>query len=107
MKINRRNRRDARRLFRACLSGGQLDEGRARKVATRVARASRRGSLAVLSHFRRLVGLDRSAHHALVESATALAPEFEASVRASVTRLYGPGFSTSFEVSPALIAGLR
>jgi F-type H+-transporting ATPase subunit delta len=107
MRTSRRNRRDARRLFRACLKDGLLDESRARQVASRVARASRRGSLAVLSHFRRLVSLDRTAHHAVVQSATALSPELEASVKASVARLYGTGMDTSFELIPALIGGMR
>jgi F-type H+-transporting ATPase subunit delta len=107
MKINRRQRRDARRLFRACLAAGRLDESRVRRVVARVVGSPRRGSLAVLSHFRRLVGLDRAAHQAVVQSATALAPDFAASIEANVAREYGPGVSTSFEVSPALIAGLR
>jgi len=107
MKTNRRDRRDARRLFRACLAGGLLDEDRARLVATRLAEAHRRGSLAILSHFRRLVSLDRTAHHALVQSAMALPADIEAGVRSSVESVYGPGVSTSFEVYPALIAGMR
>ena len=107
MRTTRRARRDARRLFRACLDGGLLDEGRARQVAHRVAKAGRRGSLAVLSHFRRLVSLDGAAHHAVVESATALPPDLRAGVEADVARMYGPGVSTSFAENPALIAGMR
>jgi F-type H+-transporting ATPase subunit delta len=107
MKTTRRSRRDARRLYRACLSGGLLDEARARRVAERVARSGRRGSLAVLAHFRRLVSLDGDAHRAVVESATALPDDFRSGVATDVTRLYGPGMTTSFEENPALIAGMR
>jgi F-type H+-transporting ATPase subunit delta len=107
MKTTRRTRRDARRLFRACLKGGLLDEARARIVVTRVAGARRRGSLALLSHFRRLVSLDRARHSALVQSATALPPDFRAELEAGLARTYGPGVSTSFVEDPALIAGMR
>jgi F-type H+-transporting ATPase subunit delta len=108
MRTTRRARREARRLFRACLAaGGLLDEGRARQVALRVAKAGRRGSLAVLSHFHRLVSLDLAAHRAVVESATALAPDLRKGVEVGVARVYGPGVSTSFAENPALIAGMR
>jgi F-type H+-transporting ATPase subunit delta len=107
MKTNRRTRRGARRLYRACIVGGLLDEGRALQVVERVAGARRRGSLGFLSHFRRLVTLDRARHQAVVESATPLPPDLRASVEADVARLYGPGVSTSFADSPALIGGMR
>lgn len=107
MKTTRRTRRDARRLFRACLKDGLLDEARARVVLTRVAGARRRGSMPLLSHFHRLVGLDQARHRAVVESATPLPADFRAVVEADVTRLYGPGVHTSFTENPALIAGLR
>ena len=107
MKTTRRIRRDARRLFRVCLKDGRLDEARARIVVTRVAGARRRGSVALLSHFYRLVSLDRARHSAVVESAMPLPPDFRAQVEAGVARTYGPGVSTSFAENPALIAGMR
>jgi F-type H+-transporting ATPase subunit delta len=107
MKTTRRSRREARRLYRACVVGGLLDEGRARQVAERVAEARRRGSLAFLSHFRRLVTLDRARHLAVVESAAPLPPDLRATVEADVARAYGPGVSMSFADSPALIGGMR
>ena len=107
MKTTRRARRDARRLFRACLKDGLLDEARARLVVTRVAGARRRGSLALLSHFHRLVSLDRATHTAVVESATPLPPDLRASLEAGLASKYGPGVSTSFAENPALIAGMR
>jgi F-type H+-transporting ATPase subunit delta len=107
MKTTKRARREARRLYRACVVDGLLDEGRARQVVERVAAARRRGGLAILSHFQRLVGLDRVRHSAVVESATSLAPDIRASVETGVARAYGPGVSTSFAENPALIGGMR
>lgn len=103
----RRAQREARRLFRACVVGGLLDEGRALQVVQRVADSRRRGSLALLSHFLRLVRLDDARHRAVVESATPLPPDLRASVEAGVARVYGPGVSTSFAHNPALIGGMR
>jgi F-type H+-transporting ATPase subunit delta len=107
MKTTRRSRREARRLYRACVVDGLMDEGRARQVVERVAGARLRGSLAVLAHFQRLVRLDCDRHAALVESAAPLAPDLRASVEAGVARTYGPGVSTSFADNPALIGGMR
>ncbi len=107
MRTTRRARREARRLYRACVVGGLLDEARARQVVDRVAGARRRGSLAFLSHFQRLVQLDRARHQAVVQSATPLPPDLRKSVESGVARVYGPGVSTSFADNPALIGGMR
>ena len=107
MRGARRARREARRLYRACLVEGLLDEGRARRVVERIAEARRRGSLAILSHFQRLVTLDRDRHRAVVESAAPLAPDLRAGVEAGLSRTYGPGVTTSFADDPALIGGMR
>jgi F-type H+-transporting ATPase subunit delta len=107
MRTTRRARREARRLYRACIVGGLLDDARTRQVVERVAGARRRGSLPILSHFQRLVSLDRVRHQAVVESATPLPPDLRASVESAVARVYGPGVSTSFADNPALIGGMR
>jgi F-type H+-transporting ATPase subunit delta len=107
MKANLRARREARRLYRACVVDGLLDESRARQVAERVAGARRRGSLPILSHFQRLVTLDRARHCAVVESAVPLPPDLRASVEAGLVSAYGPGVSTSFVDNPELVGGMR
>jgi F-type H+-transporting ATPase subunit delta len=86
---------------------GLLDEGRTRQVVEGVAGSRRRGSLPILSHFQRLVQLDRARHQAVVESATPLPSDLRASVEAGVVRAYGPGVTTSFADNPALIGGMR
>src|SRR5215468_10684426 len=107
MKTTKRTRQVARRLFRACLVGGRLDEGRVRQAVRRVAAARRRGSLPLLSHFRRLVKLERALHEAVVETATPISPELRSSVETTLTRSYGPGVSLAFIENAALIAGMR
>jgi F-type H+-transporting ATPase subunit delta len=72
-----------------------------------VLEAKRRGRLALLAQFRRLVKLERLRHAAEVESAASLPAAFQARVLSNVERLYGPGISTSFALNPALIGGMR
>jgi F-type H+-transporting ATPase subunit delta len=107
MKANRKVKRAARQLFRRCLVDGVLDEGRARQVARGIAASRRRGALAILSDFQRLVRLDSERHTALVESATPLMPDMRAGIQAGLTRTYGPGVEATFAENPALIGGMR
>jgi F-type H+-transporting ATPase subunit delta len=107
MKTTRRSRRAARQLFRLCLVDGKPDTARVRQVAQRIAVSKRRGALAVLSDFQRLVRLDRNGHRAVIESATALTDDVRRDVQAGLARVYGAGLETSFEENPRLIGGMR
>ena len=107
MKPNRKVKRAARQLYRACLVDGLLDHGRVRLVTQRIAASPRRGSLRLLSDFRRLVRLDHDRHTALVESAAPISSGLRDSIQADLTRLYGPGLVASFVDNPALIGGVR
>ncbi len=107
MKTIRQIKRDAKHLFRLCLINGSLDEARALQVVKGVLGVKRRGHLALATEFERLVRLERLQHTANVESATPLSQDLQTNIEASLTRLYGPGISTSFTESPALIGGVR
>ena len=107
MKTTRQTKREAERLFRLCLVNGLLDEGRTRQVVERIIEAKRRGGLALLSYFRRLVRLDSARHTAKVESAVPLPEDLRASIQAGLARIYGPGISASFTHNPSLIGGMR
>ena len=63
--------------------------------------------MAILSHFQRLVKLDIDRRNATVESAVALAPAMQESVKANLASRYGAGLSITFSQNPALIGGLR
>jgi len=60
-----------------------------------------------LTHFQRLVQLDVERHTAKIESAIALTPDNQATVKQNLTRVYGPGLTFNFSENPALIGGLR
>jgi F-type H+-transporting ATPase subunit delta len=107
MKRTKQARREAKQLFRLCLTNGLLDEGRVRQVVQQVSEARNRNRFKMLSQFRRLVKLDCTRHTATVESATPLPVGMQARVQAGLSRVYGPGLNTSFIHSPALIGGMR
>jgi len=107
MQSKRKIARTARQLFRRCLVNGVLDHGRVRRVAHGIAASRRRGALAVLSNFQRLVRLDRDRHTAIVESATPLVADLRDAVEASLARVYGQGLGAVFTQNPALIGGMR
>jgi len=100
-------RRTARQFYRFCVVNGSLDDSRVRQVVTRVIASRRRGVLAMLTQFQRLVRLDRERHSARVQSAAPLPEDMRAQVVADVERTYGPGIETSFAENPALIGGVR
>lgn len=108
MKVTRRQRQGARRLFRLCTdSGGRLDAARARLVAGQLAASGRRDALPVLSAFLRAVRLDQDRHTATVESAASLSPDVREQILADLVRIYGSGLDASFGENPTLIGGVR
>src|SRR5262245_40511118 len=107
MKTIRQIESEAKHLYRLCLVDGSLDEDRVRKVVRRVLKSKRRGWVALLSDFRRLVKLDCSRRIAKVESATPLPADLQANVRSDLVRVYGPKLSISFAQNTALIGGMR
>jgi F-type H+-transporting ATPase subunit delta len=107
MKPTKKVQRAARQLFRLCLVDGGLDVSRVRQVARQIAGSKRRGSVALLSNFQRLVRLDRGRYTARVESATPLAGPLREKIQADLARAYGPRLEASFGENPALIGGMR
>ncbi len=107
MKANLHCRREAAQLFRACLVGGLVDEGRARQAVQTIISDKSRNRLGTLSHFRHLVMGNRAQHAAVIESAKPLPAELQGRVKAGLQRVYGAGLCESFIENPALIAGMR
>ena len=107
MKTTKQMRRQSKELYRLCLVKGMLDEARVRQVVQTIIQSRRRGYLALLARFQRLVKLDFARHTANVESAIPLPPDVRADVEAGLKKAYGPGISTVFSDNPALIGGTR
>jgi F-type H+-transporting ATPase subunit delta len=107
MKTTAQIKRQAKRLYQLCLADGSLNENRAIQVVRHVIDSKKRGSMALLTHFQRLVRLDREAHSANVETVVPLPPNLQADVQARLKDLYGPAIQTEFSLKPALIGGMR
>ena len=100
-------RRSARRYFRWCLVDGRLDESRVREVAKQILQSKRRGYLALIGEFKRLVKLERATYSVRVESATPLQNDMQARVRKNLETAYGTGLTAEFAQNPELIGGIR
>ena len=100
-------RRDAKRLFRLCVVDGTLDEQRVRLATQRLLGANRRGCMALLREFQRLIKLDLAGQTAEILSAEPLPDDFRLRIHATLQRSYGTGVNTSFVQDPALIGGMR
>ena len=107
MKISKQSRREGKELFRACVVNGVLDENRVREIVGKVIAAKPRGYVGTLSHFQRLVKLDLERRSAKIESAVALSPDLQASLKGKLTKIYGEGLNITFAQNPALLGGLR
>jgi F-type H+-transporting ATPase subunit delta len=107
MKISKQAQREARQLFRCCMSNGLLDEGRVRQCIALLAAKQPRGYVAILSRLHRLVKLELARRHVRIENAVETSPEQVASLKAGLEKQYGPGLNVEFWVNPKLIGGLR
>jgi F-type H+-transporting ATPase subunit delta len=107
MKPAKQTKREAARLFRLCVVNGLLDEARVRQVVERVIAGKRRGYLALLSFFHRLVKLEHARHTAEVASAAPLPADLQVSVQADLQSAYGAAISILFAHRPELIGGMR
>jgi F-type H+-transporting ATPase subunit delta len=86
---------------------GLLDEARTREVVRRTIETRKRGGLGMLSHFQRLIRMDRDRHTAHIDSAVPLPEDLRARVAADIARLFGRGVAPDFREDPALIGGMR
>ena len=100
-------RRTAKLLFRWCVVDRRLEEPRARAVVGQVLKSRRRGCLALLSEFKRLVKLEQARHTAKVDSAIPLQIDLQTRVRDTLKDVYGETILTQFAADPELIGGIR
>lgn len=107
MRITRRARRQARRLYRACLVDGVLDRDRALQAIDAIAEARLYAGRAVLDGFLHLSRLERERCRAVVESAVPLPPDLRDRLEMDIARAYGPGLQLTFAQNAALIGGIR
>ena len=100
-------KRQSKLFFRWCLVAGKLDEHRAREVVRLLLESRRRGYMAVLAEFKRLIKIDQATHTATVESAVPLRSELQTRLQESLATAYGEGITTEFSEDSSLIGGIR
>lgn len=107
MKTTKQAEREAKKLFRFCIVGGSVDEGRVRFVVESVLRSKRRGHLLLLGRFQRLLEHEYARHTAEIESAVQLPSDLQTRVQNGLTAVYGAGLTWLFVHNPALVGGMR
>jgi len=100
-------KRVAKRLFRWCVVNERVEEGRARAVVQQVLKSRRRGYVAVLNEFKRLLAIDTARHTARIDSAVPLEVDLQNRIKDGLQSGYGEGIRTQFAQNPDLIGGIR
>ena len=107
MKIAKQAKREAKHLYRLCLVNSLIDERRVRDVVQRVLARGQHDGPAILTHFLRLLKLERAQHTATIASATPLSADVQTALQAGLASRYGQGLATVYTQQPALIGGVR
>ena len=107
MKISKVAAATARRLFGLCQTDGRLDEANLRTVIARLVESKPRDYAAILTALQRLTRLELERRQVMVESAVALDGPSQERVVAGLTKQYGPDLVVQYQVTPALLGGLR
>ncbi len=107
MKISREARRTARELFRLSLVNGHVDASRAEKISTALVTERPRSFLEILKEFTRLVRLELSNRHAVIESPAVLDAVSVKQITGNLQKKFGGDITTEFLTNPALLGGLR
>ena len=107
MKISKVAAATARRLFGLCQTAGRLDESKLRTVITRLIESKPRDYRAVLMALQRLTRLELEARKVTVESAVEIDDSTRQRVVAGLAKQYGPDLVVQYQITPALLGGLR
>jgi F-type H+-transporting ATPase subunit delta len=108
MQIPKEARRQARELFDASLdASGRPDREKALRIADVLVKSAPRHTLQILREFTRLVRLETTKHHAVIESAVEIDAASRGAIEASLRRIDGGAITVETKVDPALIGGSR
>jgi F-type H+-transporting ATPase subunit delta len=107
MKISKTAAAAARRLFGLCQTNGRFDESKLRTVISRLIEVKPRDYKAILAAIQRLTRLELERREVTVESAVEIDDSTRQRVVAGLTNQYGPGLVVQYQITPALLGGLR
>ena len=107
MKISKVAAATARRLFGLCQTGGRFDETKLRTVISSLVDSKPRDYRAILAALQRLTRLEFERRQVTVESAVELDEATRQRVVAGLAQQYGPDLVVQYQITPALLGGLR
>ncbi len=107
MKISKEARRASREIYAACLTSGRIDQDKVRRYSESLVDVKPRGYVQILRELTRLIRIELSKRHAVIESAVALDDESGASVARDLRSRFGDDLTFDYRVTPSLLGGLR
>ncbi len=107
MKISKTAAAAARRLFGLCQTAGRLDETKLRAVIAKLIESKPRDYKGILTALQRLTRLEFARREVTVESAVEMDDATRARVASGLANQYGPDLVLRYQVTPALLGGLR
>ncbi|MEI8107336.1 MAG: F0F1 ATP synthase subunit delta [Verrucomicrobiota bacterium] len=107
MKLAKDSRKLTKQLFRSSLTEGRLDEGKVKIIVKAVIDQKPRMYLGILKEYYRLVRMEVSKRHAIIESAVELDAKTRSSLVKDQQSRYGAEMTSEFKVVPELLAGIR
>lgn len=107
MKTTKEARQLARQLFRSSLSEGKIDREKVSSLVNSVLAEKPRHYLGALEAFQKLLRLELSKRHAVIESAMPLPSSTAESIAQNLRQKYGSDLTTEFSVNADLIGGMR
>ena len=107
MKVSKVAQTTARRIFRLCSQGGQMNEDHLRLAITKLSTEKPRDYRGMLQALRRIIRAEVAKKQVTVESAVALDSSASASVESSLRKQYGSDLNFEFKTNPELLGGMR
>lgn len=107
MKISKTSAAAARRLFGLCQCDGRLDDSKLRQVIAGLVESKVRDYRSILAALQRLTRIDLDRRKVLIESAVEMDEPTRQRVVAGLTEKYGDDLDVRYQVTPALLGGLR
>lgn len=107
MKVSKTAAATARRLFGLCQTGGKLDDAKLRAAVARLVESRPRDYRGILGALQKLTRLEFERRKVTIESAVELDETTRRRVVDGLVRQYGEDLVVDYQITPALIGGLR
>ncbi len=107
MKVSKDALRNARQFLRLTLRHGTVDLATAKTIVDKVIEVKPRHYLAILTAYHRLLRLELDKRHAIVESATEVSAEEQATITADLQTRHGADVTAEFRTNADLLGGIR